>query len=323
MTSPTKTNRLHDFAQEFISDISHQREVRSEALAEALRLRFGLPPFPTIFDLRDLCLALDVPLWRLPKGIVGVEASNFSFDGDAAIMLDGSLRGPRLESSLAHEIRETIENAFQRVKPAYEGLPTHDNALMNPASDRFAGYLLMQTAASRDLMAELGFDLVEFARRTGRSLPSVVKRTTQLFSSKSGAGAPAMGVWLFESPWERVQAGLARVDDLRVRDVAKLSGFSQRRGSIASQVFPAPGDVGSGFSLVIKAVAAGRPHSVVVGAMALVESRDFLAIAEPISRGGTPWRAVVTAVRADEAQRVRGLLKRLNPIHLGNQLQGL
>jgi len=323
VTSPTKTNRLHDFAQEFIRDISHHREVRSEVLAEALRLRFGLPPFPTIFDLRDLCLALDVPLWRLPKGIVGVEASNISFDGDTAIMLGGSLRGPRLESSLAHEIRETIENAFQRVKPAYEGLPTHDNALMNPASDRFAGYLLMQTAASRELMAELGFDLVEFARKTGRSLPSVVKRATQLFSSKSGAGAPVMGVWLFESPWERVQSGLARVEDLRVRDVAKLSGFTQRRGTVASQVFPSAGALGSEFSLVAAAVAAGRPHSVIVGAMALIESHDFVAVAEPISPWGSPWRAVMTAVRADDAHRVGGLLARLAPAHVGEQLQAL
>ncbi len=315
MTSSTKTNRLHDFAEEFVRDISHHGEVRSEALAEALRVRFGVPPFPTIFDLRDLCLALDVPLWRLPEGIVGVEATNVSFDGDASIMLDGNLRGPRLESSLAHEIRETIENAFQRVKPAYEGLPTHDNALMNPVSDRFAGYLLMQTAASRALMAELGFDVVEFARQTGRSLPSVVKRASQLFSSKSGVDAPVMGVWLFESPWELVQQGVAQIEDLRVRDVAKLGGFSQRRGMMTSEVFPTVGNRGSESPLVTAAVAVGRPHSVFVGRMALFELRDFLVTVEPISRWGSPWRAVMTAVRANDAHEVSRLLARLNPVH--------
>src|SRR4051794_28010365 len=123
MSTPTRRSALDEFAAEFIRDIADHSRVRSEALAEALRTRFALPSFPTIDDLRRLCLELGIPLWHLPEGITDTEAANFSVGSDVAILVSKDLRGPRLESTLAHEIREAIENAFQRVEPGYDGLP--------------------------------------------------------------------------------------------------------------------------------------------------------------------------------------------------------
>lgn len=322
MWPPTRLSPLEQFAADFIADIDHYDDVRSEALAAALRSRFTLPPFPDIDDLRALCFDLDIPLWHLPHNIRGVEAANFAMGSDVAILVRDSLRGPRLASSLAHEIREAIENAFQRVKPDYEGLPTHDNAAMNPVSDRFAGYLLMETEASRALLLDLGFDFVEFSCRTGRPLDAVLLRAQQLFPAKSANG-PVLGTWLFEAPWAIVAQGEAVTGDLKALYGARLNGFSQRKGTLAASAFPRRGARLSDFDLLQHAVEEQSACSVTIVNMGLFHDHDYLVIAEPIPLWGGPWRALVTAVRLDGLPAVRPLLARVQPQYLRERQQRL
>lgn len=298
MTS-TPTNRLDLFAAEFVRDITSYRQVRSEALAEAVRAEFGLPGLPSLDDLRELCTELGIPIWKataLPDGVVGF---NFSYGNDASIHLASDLNPAMAETTLCHELREVIENAFARVKPSYEARPTHDNRAMNDASDRFGGYLLMEGDAAHSLMAQLGYDLFEFSARTGRSLPSVLLRMQKLYSSKSTRAAPTMGAWLFDAPREAVAPSSRTADDIEVRFTAKLGGFSQRSGSPESQVFPRAGSNAAQFHLTRRAVSTGRSACSRVSGLGLTPGSDYVVVAEPRSARGAVSRILVTAVRAD------------------------
>ena len=194
---------------------------------------------------------------------------------------------------------------------------------MNATSDRFAGYLLMKTKESDTLLRELGFDLVEFGRQARRSLPSVVMRTRYLYSTKSPLPAPVMGVWLFEAPWELVEAGTATVKELSVSLSAKLSGFTQRNGSTTHHVFPLNRARASDFSLVARAGRDRRPYSARITAIGLNDDFDYLAVAEPLFSRGRFWRVLVAAIRADGLPATTEWLNRLNPTRLPDQSQSL
>ena len=109
--------------------------------------------------------------------------------GETAILLKPDLSTRRAETTLGHEIRELIENAFKRVSPRYVGLDTSDNPAMNLESEQFAALLLMQGQAMHQRLDQIGFDLVRFAGERRRSLSSVIRAA----SSRTRAGT--IGGW--------------------------------------------------------------------------------------------------------------------------------
>lgn len=288
--------------------------MRSEELAEAVRTEFGLPALPSLDDLRQLCTELGIPIWKaaaLPHGVVGF---NFSYGDDASIHLASDLNQAMAETTLCHELREVIENAFARVKPSYEARPTHDNKAMNDASDRFGGYLLMEGGAAHSLMVALGYDLFEFSARTGRSLPSVLLRMQKLYSSKSTRTAPTMGAWLFDSPRDPMTPASHSAEDIEVRFAAKLGGFSQRAGSPESQVFPRTGSNAAQFRLTRRAMSAGSSVCARISGLGLTPDSDYVVVAEPRSAWGAVSRILVTAVRADCLSEVRPWRQRIGKV---------
>jgi hypothetical protein len=317
--SPTR--RLHDFAASFIADIDNASGVRSEALAEALRSEFGLSNFPSIAELRHLCLKLGVPLHRLPDVGPEVLGGNVAYGENVAVFLRPDLSPARAETTLCHELREVLENAFSEVKDNYHGRRTSDNTSMNPVSDRFAAFLLMRSDASSARLRELGFDFGQFARETGRSLPSVVRRSQQLFN-RDVAG-PVLGTWLFDAPWESARSGNVSAGDFTVRHRAKLCGFTQSRGTLSKQILPSSGSSAAEFELTRKALAQCRPLEAHVDGMALAPMLDYVVVAEPFLVSGRPWRLHVTAVRRDCLPLVGGWLARLGSLPSERRIQRL
>jgi hypothetical protein len=310
---------LEDFARSFLADISHFSEVRTEQLTEAFRRFFGLPDFPTLAQLLELCRRLGIGVAQLPPSLHGmnIDGMNIWHDGTPpTIYLHPEQQTRRVETTLGHELREVIEHAFQRAKPSYVGLDTRDNRTMNPEADHFAACLLMPADATRARMLECGFDLVRFAREQRRSLPSVILRAQQLFPAGGPCAGPVAGFWLFEAPWEAVVAGRARPSDLAVTHLAKLGGFSLRRKPAgrpqpARRAFPRRGDAADRFRLTALALRRGRPVAACLRGFDLFEERNYLAVAEPICVAGAPWRVVLIAVRLDTVGFVRPLLDRL------------
>lgn len=310
-TTPV-ASRLENFAREYLAPFSHHAQIRSEHLAEAFRSAFGLPDFPTETYLLRLCEEIAVEVGTLPFRVDGLRGLNERYaDRPARILLAPNLASRLVETTIPHELREVIENMFWYVDSSYVGLDTNDNATMNPVSDRFAGYLLMPTEPSRALMAAGGYDLLEFSRRTGRSLSSVLLRARQLFAADSRAGGPVMGAWLFEADWDLVTRGSVAAPDLLLRHSVALSGFSQARGRREAEVFPRrPSNAGAyqilQFALDARATTARR----IVG-FDLFPDRDYFVVAEPELRFNGPWRVLLTAVRHDCIPLVTPWLRRL------------
>jgi hypothetical protein len=307
----TTRSALDQFAAEFIRDIEHFDDVRSEDLAEAFRGFLELPPFPKLDHLRVGCRQLGIPIWSLSDGPPEVDGANFSTPVQTAILIRSDLELSRAETTLTHEVREVLENAFIRVKPGYVGRTTSDNRAMNGASDRFGGFLLMETKASHRKMVENGYDPLTFAAQTGRSLPSVMKRTQTLYSARSSLPAPVMGVWLFEAPWKLVRDGQVELNDLKLVSSSKLAGFSQRKGTAARDVFPRKPASAADFRLTTAAAADQRATAAMIREMGITRAGDFLALAEPVVRFGNTWRVLLSAVRQDGIEEMRPRLERL------------
>ena len=313
-----QTDLLSEFARAYIRDKAHHDDVRTEDLAEAFRAYFQLPPFPTLADLQRLCRRLGVTLQSLPAEAGRLDGLNFQLAENAPeIYIREDLQPMRAETTICHEIREVLENAFRRENPAYVGLDTRDNKTMNPESDHFASCLLMQAEASRKLLAQNGFDLVSFSRETRRSLPSVVLRLQSLFSIASGEIHPHAGIWLFDAPWEHVAKGKAGPADMFAKHHAYLCGFStaKRKGQqalLSHAHFPARGSAAASFGLGRAAVEDNEPVRANLIGFDLFKERDFIIVAEPIPFRSAPWRLLVVAARKDGAAAFDGWLKRLS-----------
>jgi hypothetical protein len=305
------------FAQSFIRDIDYAFEVRTEPLAEAFRSWFQLPPFPELGELLSLSRHLSIEVDLLPASAKGLPAANYWYESPT-IVLREDLSTRYAETSFCHELREVLETTFKRVKPSYAGLDTSDNRVMDPKSERFASALLMQADATDARLAELGFDLPQFAQEKGRSLPSVVLRAQYLYSKDGSRSAPFAGVWLFDAPWEQVQQGEVHLSDLRATYRAHLAGFSmdtrQPRGlaRLASAVFPRPGAPVVDYQLAVRALTERRTLVEEVGGFDLFD-RNFVVAAEPFFVGGLPWRVLVAAIRKDCLEMVAPWLDRLWP----------
>jgi hypothetical protein len=309
---------LLDFGRNYLDSkgITHYNSVRTEELADTFRAWFHVPPLAKLPDLHALCRRTGIKVTDLPA-LPNLDGVNVWYEGGKpTIHLREDLLLCRAETTLGHEIREVVETTFVKVRSDYVGLDTSDNDAMNQKSDRFAGCLLMPAAESRALMADLGYDLLLFSRETGRSLPSVLIRAQQLFSETSGLG-PVAGIWLFEAPWPKVEAGVSRLSDMSVTLRAHLNGFSIDQGKgqaakLARLVFPARRSRGSDFEIVRDCLADGRPIAREIRGFDLFRERDYLLVAEPLFVRGRPWRVLVTTVRMDNLHLVRAWRARLD-----------
>jgi len=308
---------LEDFARNFVRDINHHQDVRTEHLAEAFRECFGLPAFPSLADLWGLCRRLGVEVGALPAGAGGLLAVNVWHDSQGpSILMEQELSTKRAETTLGHELREVLENTFRRVKPSYIGLDTRDSKEMDPESDCFAGCLLMQGQASRDRLHELGYDVASFAGETGRSLPSVILRAQQLHPAGGSESSLVAGMWLFEAPWGRVRDGSSTAGDLKLRYRAHLSGFSMDKSGSASSklahsVFPGRSAAAGDSRFALQCLVERRPVVASVGGFDLFGQHDYLVAAEPFFAVGVPWRVLMTAVRRDCEHLVAPYIRRL------------
>jgi hypothetical protein len=223
------------------------------------------------------------------------------------ILLRPDIATARAETSLGHELREIIENAFKRVSSMYRGLETNNNPRMNPKSDRFASSLLMPTADSRELLARLGYDLLLFSKQTGRSLPSVVVRAESLFPASDATG-PLAGAWLFEAPWRKVQTRKSTWTDLNLSVSAVMNGFSTKVGCVGYEgqlkgVFPASGSNAYDHSLACDSLITRRPSAtLLMSADRFSHRADYFLVAEPLAVRGYPWRVLLTAINSDETR---------------------
>jgi hypothetical protein len=306
---------LEDFALDYLRDKDHHRDVKTEDLAEAFRAFCGLPPFPTLRHLQSICEKLGIALEELEARVPGLSAINTSTGARHSIYVRRDVSVAHVESSICHELREVIEQTFRRVRPDYEGIETHDNPVMNPRSDHFAGCLLMQGDVTKTMIESLGYDFVAFADRVGRSLSSVIVRAQELYSVSQPIGIVG-GVWLFELPWTEVPAQFIPPTALRLSQKAHLSGFSiqsRKKGERSPHgiYFPRRGSVVVDFDIALRAYRSRAPIIALVEGFDLFPDRNFLVAAEPIVSGGVPWRILMTAVRNDYVDRVEPWTARL------------
>jgi Zn-dependent peptidase ImmA (M78 family) len=308
---------LEDFAQEFLRDRNHHEQVQTEELAEAFRRWCRLSPFPSLYDLQDLCRRAGVKVADMPISASGLPGANtWTREDGHSIFLGRNLPMRYVETTLCHELREVIEQTFARVKPSYVGLITHNNREMHAKSERFAGALLMQAEASRARLRHLGYDFAVFAKEKGRSLPSVVVRAQELFSAKFGDGFVG-GLWLFELPWSPEVPDLTYASSLRVVQRAHLRGFSLKkngrgRPQVARSAFPDRESTAQEFESTQAAFKRRRSALVRAGGFDMFQEQDYLVGAEPFVRDGVPWRILMTAVRWDCVELVSPWLRRLN-----------
>jgi hypothetical protein len=308
---------LEDFARGYIRGITDHSQIRTEHLVEAFRGFYGLPPFPSASDLSNLCVRLGIgihPLMNAPEGLIGANAWG---TGSPSIFISPDLSLKTWESTVGHEVREVLENAFKRVNKDYVGLDTHNNKVMNPESNSFAGHLLMQSKATRDRLWEVGFDLPAFSQEKGRSLSSVVVRVQELYSKRSAAPGPIAGFWLFEAPWPKVTSRAGSVRDLVVHQRAHLKGFSLNKsgriGAMAKQGWlPDRGGNAADFAYVARSIDEGRPQIIELSDGGLFREDDLLVIAEPFFVRGVIWRVLVCAVRQDKAWMLEKWVARLD-----------
>ena len=186
--------RLLAFAEDQIGGTFSHQDVRTRDLADAFRYAFGLGAFPRLPALLTACKQAGIVIEWMPPGWELEGFNAWPEDGQPYILIRSGMSDARTETTLCHEVREVLENAFKRVNPLYDGLDTHDNPRMNPESDEFAANLLMESAATRFWLEGSGFDYAEFARLSGRSIASVGDPSTdallgELRSFRAGVGS--------------------------------------------------------------------------------------------------------------------------------------
>lgn len=195
------------------------------------------------------------------------------------------------------------------------GIETHENRQMNPESDQFAAYLLMQTEPTRERLMGNGFDFAEFSRASGRSLVSLVTHAQALFPASFVGPAPVMGLWLYEELDPMLPSAAPSPSDLFARHRAHLMGFTAGKLGTplygASVAFPTRGANGADSTLVQAALATRRAAVESVDGFDLFGERNFLLVAEPIIRRGVVRQVLVTAIRNDGRALVARWLKRL------------
>ena len=306
--------RLLAFVERHFAGVARFEDVRTEQLAEAFREEFGLGPFPRLDELRAAVARAGIALdWLPPHAPEGL--NTWSDEQGPVIHLRRGLSRLRAETTLAHELREAIENAASRVYPDYQGQRTHQNRKMNPESDQFGAFLLMQASATRHLLTLEGFDFAAFASGHRRSPASVVAYAQTLFPKTYSGAAPCAGLWLYEPPWNPQGGPAVDASDFRVTQQAHLMGFStsrssQRAASLAA-IFPNRGASAEAAETVRAALATHKRVTRLIGGIDLFGDDDFTVVAEPLFVQGQVQRALLTAVRADSINLVDPWLRRI------------
>lgn len=321
---------LIEFCGVYLGQATHFDEIRTESLAEHFRQYFHLGPFPALDDLVALCKRLGIELAQLPQIPGAPEGLNIWLKGRAPVVhIRSGLSTRRTETTICHELREIIENAFTRVNHSYTGILTNNNELMNPKSDRFAGCLLMQAEATRKRLQELGYDYAAFASETRRSLASVLLRAQQLYLAGQPGPAPIAGVWLFEAPWSAVESGCVSAPDIKLAHQVHLSGFSMQKtgrhfaSRLAWTVFPKARATVVSVPITRLALDFGCPVTTVVRGFDLFGEHDFLVAAEPFFVKNMPWRVLLTGIQAANAKLVAPWLARLGATIVDDTFQVL
>jgi hypothetical protein len=301
------------FAAKLLTSLTAGEQLRSEMLAEAVRSEYQLGAFPKLPELEELLRRLGIVRHRLVPGS-GFPGLNV-WAGSAApeVHIDESARVAFQETTIAHELREVIENACRRASPEYPAVPTHDNRRMNPKSDRFGSYLLMETQASARIFAKVGFDPLTFARQVGRSLPSVVVRMQTLFPGGTEFAAPMAGIWLFDS-----KDGRAAGEDLVARISVSLNGFSaaksDRIGVAARVLAPEPRARAGSHPDVRDVVLSRQPSVLRTQAVDLFGDLSYAKIIEPVVRNGDVKAVVFALVHAESLPLMQPWVRRLGSV---------
>lgn len=78
MQLASQTSRLDEFAAQYIRDIWHHCQVEEGDLAEAVRRRFFVPPFPTRHNLLELCLRMGIVQDTFPSNGADLKGVNIA-----------------------------------------------------------------------------------------------------------------------------------------------------------------------------------------------------------------------------------------------------
>lgn len=312
--SATPLDRL---ASDFLASTALGDSINDEDLADFLRDRFQLGPFPRDRELLGLLKELGIAIGPL-KGGTSLHGANFFHPATGPVIrIREEINRARYETTICHELREVLENAFRRVDPCYSGTTTHDNKSMNPRSDRFAGALLMAAQDSRDLLAALGFDPIAFTVRTGRSLSSVLYRMQSLFPAGCPFPAPVAGFWLYEPPFEEM-GDVGTPLQLAARHLVPLNGFStaraKARSAAVAHVLPARLSTVANSPDALMAATSGRPICRTLPALDLFGEETYVLIVEPVLRTSRISKVLLAAVRKDGICLVEPWLSRLEVV---------
>lgn len=298
------------FAASYIGTLPVGGRIHEEHLADAIRREFSLGPFPKDRGLLRLARELEITTVPLPTNAPMDGTNTYHEATGPMIHLRDDLSRRRFETTFGHELREVLENAFARVDVRGGYTLTHDNHKMNPTSDRFAGYLLMETSSSRSLFRALGFDPVSFAASTQRSLSSVIVRLRTLFPAGVDGSAPVAGFWLFEPPFVPNRHAAPRLTEFRVRHTAAANGFSTAKGKVRSralaQLLPMSHSPATASEPATAAFESRRPVARAIGALDLFGEESYVILCE-----SGDWHIVLAAIRTDSLPLVQPWLARL------------
>ncbi len=304
---------VDEFASAFLRARNNPSTIRDEDLADTFRSHFGLSPYPPWSQLTSVCKQLGIEVRRLPRGVDPDGLNSWDEIYGHKIHLNDSIEQCRMETTLGHELREVLEQAFGRVPGRYVALDTSNNRIMNPHSDRFAGALLLHGATTRLRLEELGFDLVALARQTGRSLSSVILRVQELYPADEPPGVVG-GMWLFEASRGAYRV---RIEDFRVKYKAHVCGFSVAKASarpadqIARQIFPRTDSALVNFSAAVEAYGTRLPKIEQVEGLDLFGQHNYIVVAEPIVVGRVLRGVLMTAVLREYEPKLAPWLARL------------
>jgi len=316
LREPPSSRPFYDlvaFARLFMRthSIRHHRDVHTEDLAEDFRRHMGLPPFPTLEQLLQLCRDIEIECAELPKGSA-FPGANTSYGSANTMFLLRGLPTQFTESTVGHEMREIIERALQYADPSYVGLDTSNNKEMHAESEYFGLCLLMQAEATDQRLTEIGFDVARFAEERVRSLPSVIMRVQTLYGASGTWPGPVAGLWLFVAP----TTGNVKASTLKAKYSASLRGFSTDKGGSATArranlAFPRKGATAETFEPAREAVELRKPVARDISLQDLFGDEVYMVVAEPLVIGDKLWRVMVTAIRKDCLVSIRPWLQRL------------
>ena len=307
MTNDAATARWDAIAKDVLCHVDDWDEPCEAELAEGFRSTLNLPTFPQARDLRRALADLEVPVWDLPAPPPGLHALNYSTPLETVVHVDTGV--PDQSWALAHEIREILERAIERVNPGYKALPTHDNVAMNPRSERFAAALLLSRWPLEERLNELGYDLVAFAREADHSIAAVIRRVKRLYSGPTWL--PAIAIWYFEDQCRTAERSVGTSSRWILSETAVGGGIATGRWDAElSPEWRAPKIVRDA---AVLSLAQGAPAACSSAGSDIFGS-NYLITAEPLYVEGFVRGLYVAAMRDDAFELAAPWFSRLGII---------